>query len=324
MTPQTHIPVLLDSVLQALCPRDDEIYVDGTFGRGGYARAILNSAKCRLYGMDRDPHAIAVAKQFETQFPSRFTALQGSFCSMADQLTTRGVDAVDGIILDIGVSSPQLDDASRGFSFRYDGPLDMRMSLEGDSAAHVVNTYDEQDLANIIYTYGQERHSRRIARKIVAMRGKCPFATTLQLADAIRSVVPKSRDGLDPATRTFQGLRIAVNDELGQLERVLHLSLSLLRAGGRLVVVTFHSLEDRIVKHFMHRHSKATPTTHRHLPVSNEGDSEPLLSLPRRKPIVPSEAEIRHNPRCRSSKMRMAIRTLAPLSPSFSVSCPVP
>lgn len=306
-----HIPVLLDAVVDALNPTDGETYVDGTFGRGGYARAVLNRASCTLYGMDRDPHAIAVAKQFENQFPSRFTALQGSFSSMTDQLATQGLDTVDGILLDIGVSSPQIDDPLRGFSFRFDGPLDMRMSLDGISAQDIVNTYDEGEIADIIYKYGEERHSRRIAKKIVSVRAETPFTTTFQLADVVRSVVPKSRDGIDPATRTFQGLRIAVNDELGELERVLQSSLSLLKAGGRLVVVTFHSLEDRIVKQFLHRHSKTTTDTPRHLPIT--GDAvKPLFTQPNRKAIPPTDVEIAENPRCRSAKLRYAIRTETP------------
>ena len=305
---QSHIPVLLDEVMGALSPRGNEIYVDGTFGRGGYARAILNHAPCQLYGIDRDPQAIAIAKQFENQFPSRFTAIQGSFSSMTDQLAARGISSVDGIVLDIGVSSPQIDDASRGFSFRFDGPLDMRMSNDGLSAAHIVNTYDENDIANIIYQFGEERYSRKIARRIIEVRAENPITTTFQLADLVRACVPKSRDGIDPATRTFQGLRIAVNDELGELDKALEQSLPLLKSGGRLVVVTFHSLEDRRVKKFMHEHSKTSATVSRHMPVAND-DIAPLLHQPMRKAVAPSADELKKNPRARSSKLRYAVRT---------------
>ena len=307
----SHVPVLLNEIIGALSPQADEVFVDGTFGRGGYARAILNSAPCKLYGMDRDPQAIEVAKQFETEFPSRFTAIQGSFSSMTDQLATRGVSSVDGIVLDIGVSSPQIDDASRGFSFRFDGPLDMRMSKEGVSAAHIVNTYDETEIANIIYQFGEERFSRKIARRIVDAREKSSINTTFQLADLVRSCVPKSRDGIDPATRTFQGLRIAVNDELGELDKVLKQSLSLLKSGGRLAVVTFHSLEDKRVKKFMHEHSRTSSPVSRHMPVADDTIS-PLFYQPNRKSIAPSTEELQNNPRARSSKLRYAVRTDAP------------
>ena len=307
----SHVPVLLNEILSALSPKADEVFVDGTFGRGGYARAILDSAPCELYGMDRDPHAIKVAKQFETEFPSRFTAIQGSFSSMTDQLATRGVSSVDGIVLDIGVSSPQIDDASRGFSFRFDGPLDMRMSTDGMSAADIVNTYSETEIANIIYQFGEERFSRKIARRIVEVRDNTPITTTFQLADLVRGCVPKSRDGIDPATRTFQALRIAVNDELGELDKTLQQSLSLLKSGGRLAVVTFHSLEDKRVKKFMHEHSRTSNPVSRHMPVADTAIN-PMFHQPNRKFIAPSADEINNNPRARSSKLRYAIRTDAP------------
>ncbi|HET8726096.1 MAG TPA: 16S rRNA (cytosine(1402)-N(4))-methyltransferase RsmH, partial [Alphaproteobacteria bacterium] len=219
-TPDRHLPVLVAEVVAALAPRDGAIIVDGTFGRGGYTRAILQAADCRVIGIDRDPQAIAAGRAQEAASNGRLVVLQGSFGQM-DAMIAPHHDAVDGVALDLGVSSPQLDDPARGFSFRTDGPLDMRMGDDGPTAAAVVNTLPEEELARVIYEFGEERLSRRVARAIAEARVSAPIERTLQLADIVRRVVPKSKDGIDPATRTFQALRIYVNDELGELDRGL-------------------------------------------------------------------------------------------------------
>ena len=315
---KTHIPVLLDEVVSALKPRADELYVDGTFGAGGYARAVLNAAECSVIGIDRDPDAITRSEIFSTEFGSRFRICEGRFGDMVELMAEIGVDAVDGVMLDIGVSSFQLDEAARGFSFREDGPLDMRMSSQGESAADVVNTYDETDLANIIYKYGEERKSRRIAAAIVRRRAESPFERTLDLAKLVESVlgrppVKKGRKPTHPATRTFQALRIHVNDEMGELERGLAAAEALLRKDGRLVVVSFHSLEDRVVKNFMAERSGRMPAASRHMPMSMEAARPASFRLETRGVIKPSAEEEDQNPRARSSKLRAAIRTSAPI-----------
>ncbi|MBO6803918.1 MAG: 16S rRNA (cytosine(1402)-N(4))-methyltransferase RsmH, partial [Thalassospira sp.] len=295
-----HKPVLLREVLEALAPRDGEIMVDGTFGAGGYSRAILDSANCELYGIDRDPTAVATGKKLEAEYDGRFHMVEGCFGDMAKLLPAAGAQQVDGIVLDIGVSSMQLDQADRGFSFREDGPLDMRMSMSGPTAGDFVNTAEEEDIANVVYRYGEERASRKVARKIIEMRAEEPFTTTSQLARAVRSVVRKSKDGIDPATRTFQALRIYVNDELGELERAMDAAETLLKPGGRLVVVTFHSLEDRQVKTFMKERSGDPNKMSRRLP------GEPEVAIPTfttitRKAVTGQKDEIRANPRARSA-----------------------
>lgn len=306
-----HKPVLLREVLEALAPRDGEIMVDGTFGAGGYSRAILDSANCELYGIDRDPTAVATGKKLEAEYDGRFHMVEGCFGDMGRLIPTAGAEQVDGIVLDIGVSSMQLDQADRGFSFREDGPLDMRMSMSGPTAADFVNTAEEEDIANVIYRYGEERASRKVARKIIEMRAEEPFTTTSQLARAVRSVVRKSKDGIDPATRTFQALRIYVNDELGELERAMEAAETLLKPGGRLVVVTFHSLEDRQVKTFMKERSGDPNKMSRRLP------GEPEVAIPTfttitRKAVTGQKDEIRANPRARSAKLRAVARNEQP------------
>lgn len=306
-----HKPVLLREVLEALAPRDGEIMVDGTFGAGGYSRAILDSANCELYGIDRDPTAVATGKKLEAEYDGRFHMVEGCFGDMAKLLPSAGAPQVDGIVLDIGVSSMQLDQADRGFSFREDGPLDMRMSMSGPTAADFVNTAEEEDIANVVYRYGEERASRKVARKIIEMRAEEPLTTTSQLARAVRSVVRKSKDGIDPATRTFQALRIYVNDELGELERAMDAAETLLKPGGRLVVVTFHSLEDRQVKTFMKERSGDPNKMSRRLP------GEPEVAIPTfttitRKAVTGQKDEIRANPRARSAKLRAVARNDQP------------
>lgn len=311
--PQGHFPVMLPEVIAAMTPSAGEVYVDGTFGAGGYARGLLDAAACEVIGVDRDPDAEKRAASAMAPYAERFRFVAGCFGDVAALLNEIDVPQVDGLVLDLGVSSFQIDQAERGFSFRFDGALDMRMNYGSseETAADIVNTYDETELANIIYKYGEERHSRRIARKIVERRAEVPFETTFDLADVVRGCVPKSRGhSIDPATRTFQALRIAVNDELGELERALDASIKVLKPGGRLVVVTFHSLEDAIVKRFMREHAGVVGGGSRHLPEVTQ--DEPLFSLIYRKAVAPSAEEVAVNSRSRSAKLRAARRTEAP------------
>ncbi|AMJ60649.1 16S rRNA (cytosine(1402)-N(4))-methyltransferase RsmH [Bosea sp. PAMC 26642] len=306
-----HVPVLLAEVLQALAPKAGGRYLDGTFGAGGYARAILDSASdITLLALDRDPTAITGGADIVAAMDGRLTLAQARFGELAEEAQRFQMAPLDGVVLDIGVSSMQIDEAQRGFSFRFDGPLDMRMAREGQSAADLVNEAEEGLLANIIYHYGEERRSRAVARAIIEARRKEPLTTTKQLADLVASIVRGEPGGAHPATRTFQALRIAVNDELGELVRALHAAETVLKPGGRLVVVTFHSLEDRIVKQFMSTRSGRAPAGSRHAPVVSV--AEPTFSLVSRGPVAPSEAEMRANPRARSAKLRAAQRTEVP------------
>ncbi|MEM8948538.1 MAG: 16S rRNA (cytosine(1402)-N(4))-methyltransferase RsmH [Pseudomonadota bacterium] len=305
--PFDHKPVMLEEVLEALAARPDGDYLDGTFGGGGYSRAILETPPRRLVGLDRDPSAVARGRSL-AEASERFTMLEGRFGDMVEHLAEIDIDQLDGIVLDIGVSSQQIDDPARGFSFAADGPLDMRMQADGETAADVVNGTDEQTLASIIYRYGEERASRRIAKAIVERRGEAPITRTGELAKIVADVLGR-RGKIDPATRTFQALRIYVNDELGELERALAAAETLLRPGGRLVVVAFHSLEDRIVKLFLTARSGRTANPSRHLPEVMVGDREPPKFRPlSRRPVMPSDAEIRANPRARSARLRAAER----------------
>ncbi len=314
-----HHPVMLAEVLSCLQPRDGGIYLDGTFGGGGYARAILAQARCTLWAIDRDPQAVARGEALSAELSradheTRLQLIEGGFGDMLALLAERGVARLDGVVLDLGVSSFQLDSPERGFSFRADGPLDMRMSGHGQSAADLVNSLAETELADLIYRFGEERLSRRIARAIVAARAAAPIETTLQLAGIIRGVVPPDRSGrLDPATRSFQALRIQVNDELGEIERGLSGAAALLSPGGRLVVVSFHSLEDRIVKRFMIEAAGRTPSPSRHDPrrlvISRfAGVNFRLLE---NKALRPSPAETGSNPRARSARLRVLERLSA-------------
>lgn len=307
-----HYPVMLNEVIENLSPQDNGVYVDGTFGAGGYTKAILESADCTVIAIDRDPNAISAANVLKQEFGGRFIFVSGCFGDAFELVRAAGFLQVDGFVLDIGVSSMQLDQAERGFSFRFDGALDMRMdTMQGQTAADVVNDVSEGDLANIIYQYGEERLSRRIAKRIAIEREQQRIETTSQLADIIRSVVPRGpKDKIDPATRTFQALRIFVNDELGELERGLIAAEKLLKESGRLVVVSFHSLEDGIVKAFLYERSGRTSNVSRYLPPSVGTSEVSTFTLPKRKAIEPSEAEIQQNPRSRSAKLRVAHRTV--------------
>ncbi|MGI9420653.1 MAG: 16S rRNA (cytosine(1402)-N(4))-methyltransferase RsmH [Geminicoccaceae bacterium] len=302
-----HVPVMLEEVLAALAVRPDGDYLDGTFGGGGYSRAILDVPPRRLIALDRDPSAVARGHALARE-SEKFTMLEGRFGHMTEHLAEIDIDQLDGIVLDIGVSSQQIDDPERGFSFAADGPLDMRMAADGETAADVVNGADEHTLASIIYRYGEERASRRIARAIVQHRGEAPITRTGELAKIVQSVLGR-RGKIDPATRTFQALRIYVNDELGELERALAAAEAMLRPGGRLVVVAFHSLEDRIVKQFLTARSGRTANPSRHLPDVGVGSAAEATFRPlSRRPVTPADQEIRANPRARSARLRAAER----------------
>ena len=306
-----HIPVLLGEVLDALRPAAGETIVDGTFGAGGYTGAILERG-ASVIAFDRDPDAISAGRAMETEFDGRLRLVQAPFAELADH-----VEGVDGVVLDIGVSSMQLDQAERGFSFRADGPLDMRMAQSGASAADVVNSFKAGDLTRIFGLLGEERHAGRIARMIEQRRLKKPFERTLDLADAIETHIGRNpKDRIHPATRVFQALRIFVNDELGQLAQALFSAERALKPGGRLVVVTFHSLEDRVVKRFIADRS-SNPAGSRHLP---EVRSKTITFDKVGNAVEPGEAEVTANPRARSARLRAAIRTEAPVrAADFSI-----
>ena len=299
-----HIPVLLPEMLHALAPRGGATYLDATFGGGGYASAILAAADCTLWAIDRDPDAIARGAALAERFPGRLHLLHGSFAGMLALLADRGVDRLDGVVMDLGLSSFQIDDPARGFSFRADGPLDMRMDRAGPTAADLVATLGEAELADTLYDLGEERLSRRIARAIVQARADAPVTTTGQLAAIIRRVVPKDASGIDPATRSFQALRIRVNDELGQVERALAQAAALLAPGGRLVVVSFHSGEDRLVKRFMAEAAGRGPAPSRHDPRGLANRARAGFRLQSARAVRPGDDEIARNPRARSARLR--------------------
>ncbi|MDT0575660.1 16S rRNA (cytosine(1402)-N(4))-methyltransferase RsmH [Croceicoccus sp. F390] len=309
-----HIPVLLDEVLAALAPLRDAVIIDGTFGAGGYSQALL-AAGARVHGFDRDPHAIAAARDWPQAAGAspRLVLHPRRFSQMADAMQATGIDKVDGVVLDVGVSSMQLDNAERGFAFSQDGPLDMRMSSEGETAADFLNTADEAAIADVLYHYGEERQSRRVARAIVVAR---PLHTTAQLAQVVRKALGFNRNDRrsnapkDPATRSFQAIRIYINTELDELKAGLIAAEGLLVTGGRLAVVSFHSLEDRIVKQFLRDGSNSGAAPSRHLPATRHA-SPPAFSRPA-KAIRPGAGELARNPRARSATLRCAVRTAAP------------
>jgi 16S rRNA (cytosine1402-N4)-methyltransferase len=306
--PAPHVPVLLAEVLEALRVAEGETHVDGTFGAGGYTKAILDKGAAQVYAFDRDPHAIDEGAALAASSGGCLTLVPERFSRMRQALSARGVDEVDGVTLDIGVSSMQLDRSERGFSFQSDGPLDMRMSAEGESAADFLNNASEEEIADVLWRYGEEPKSRRIARAIVAGR---PLDRTGQLAAIVRKAVGwHAGMKKDPATRTFQAIRIHLNEELQELEGGLEAAEQVLRPGGRLAVVTFHSLEDRVVKRFLKERSGDVPAGSRHLPQRVEVRPKPSFDSVAR-PVRAGEAEIGMNPRARSATLRVARRTSA-------------
>ena len=323
MMQSPHQPVMMREVVEAISPRNQGIYVDATFGRGGYTRAMLEAADCRVIAIDRDPDAIAAGQNLRDEFPDRLAIIHGDFAELAALAATGaavlGVGPafedclvqggwVDGITFDLGLSSPQVDVAQRGFSFRLDGPLDMRMSKTGEDAASWINRVDERELATVLWRYGEERASRRIAKAITTARAEAPINRTAQLATIIRAVLPRQRPGqIDPATRSFQAIRIWINDELDQLEAGLDAAEHLLADSGVLAVVSFHSLEDRIVKQFIRQRSGGDARPNRHQPMM-AATAPPRFRMHRRKPAVPMAGEAEANPRARSARLRVAIR----------------
>ncbi|HTI83599.1 MAG TPA: 16S rRNA (cytosine(1402)-N(4))-methyltransferase RsmH [Acetobacteraceae bacterium] len=307
----SHVPVMLSEVIGLLALRDGGRYLDGTFGGGGYAEAILRAGSCTLWAIDRDPDAIARGASLAARYPG-LHLIHGQFGNMLELLVERGATELDGVVLDLGVSSFQLDQVERGFSFRSDGPLDMRMERSGTTAAYLVNTLPERELADTLFQLGEERASRRIARAIVRARALGPIRTTAQLAEIIRGTLPFDRSGIDPATRSFQALRIRVNDELGEIERGLVQASALLAPGGRLVVVSFHSLEDRLVKRFMTDATGHAPAPSRHDPRGLAAREAPRFRLLTARPLRPGAAEIAANPRSRSARLRALERLAVP------------
>ncbi|MEJ6398420.1 16S rRNA (cytosine(1402)-N(4))-methyltransferase RsmH [Yoonia sp. 208BN28-4] len=297
-----HIPVLIKPLIAAVSPVSG-VWLDGTFGAGGYTRELLEAGADKVIGVDRDPLAFELADPWVAEFGDRIELVEGTFSQLDEYASD-----LDGIVLDLGVSSMQLDLAERGFSFMRDGPLDMRMSQDGLSAADLVNTKDEAEIADIIYLYGEERASRRIAKAIVAAR---PVTTTLQLAKIVESCLPRSKPGQShPATRSFQALRIAVNNEYGELAEGLMAAERALKPGGQLAVVTFHSVEDRMVKRFLQMRSGGTANANRFAPAVEQ--IEPAFKVLKKKAIGPDDEELARNPRSRSAKLRVAVRTDAP------------
>lgn len=300
---EKHFPVMLPQVLEAMMPKDGEVYVDATFGNGGYTEALLQAAKCKVIALDRDPNVKNRVDELKAKYGERFEFRAGQFGDFADLIA----EQINGAVFDIGVSSMQLDNSERGFSFAKDAPLDMRMSCAGETAADLVNDMDEKDLADLIYKYGEERKSRQIATKIVAARKVARIETTKQLAELIYTVIHKTPNSIDPATRTFQALRIAVNNELEELETGLASATTRLAPQGRLVVVTFHSLEDRIVKTFFKENSEKNVHVSKYAKVVPEvGDDVVFAEIS--KAVNPSDEEIALNKRSRSAKLRYGIK----------------
>jgi 16S rRNA (cytosine1402-N4)-methyltransferase len=312
-----HVPVLLPQVLAALAPKPGGHYIDATYGGGGYAEAILQAAPgATVLGIDRDPAAIAAGRDAVDRHGGRLTLVESRFGDLEDVARQHGFVPADGVVLDIGVSSMQLDDPARGFSFQADGPLDMRMSGSGPTAADVLNTAEEGTLADILFQLGEERSARAIARRIVARRREAPIASTGELADLVVRVLGReSIAGRHAATRTFQALRIYVNDELGELARALVAAERILAPGGRLAVVTFHSLEDRLVKRFLKQRAQAESQGSRHLPPQGGHVRRPSFRFVNQAPVSPTQQEIAANRRARSAKLRSAVRSDAPAWP---------
>ena len=302
---KVHIPVLVNETIDSLKIKESGIYVDATLGMGGYSQAILNSCHCRLIAIDRDPDSISNSIKLKNKFGERFTPIKGLFSDLKNILAFLGISEINGITFDYGVSSPQIDNSTRGFSFRKDGPLDMRMSKSGMSAEEFLNQSDEKIIFQALKFFGEEKKAKRIASAIIKSR---PLKTTLEFANVIYSILGRPRHNeIDPATRSFQAVRIAVNDELNEISKGLESSLNIMAPGSRIAAVSFHSLEDKIVKNFFRKNSDLESNTNRHLPLSEK--KEKSLKHVTRKPIRPSNLEIQRNPRARSAKLRVAERT---------------
>jgi 16S rRNA (cytosine1402-N4)-methyltransferase len=308
MNMYSHKPVMLNEVLAYLDPKAGEIYVDGTFGGGSYSKAILEKADCKVIGIDRDPEACKRGQIFEEQYKNRFQMLEGCFGDLDQLLENAEIGQINGLVLDLGVSSFQIDDPNRGFSFRFDGPLDMRMGVGGIPASDIVNNRSVEDLRYILKTYGDERFAGKIANAIVKRRLSQKFETTKDLADLIRKIVPKSKDGLDPATRSFQALRIEANDELGEIHKILSCLEKRLAPNGRLVVVSFHSLEDTIIKAYLREKAGKMPNASRFAPSLDLPKSRASFTILTKQAIKPSLDEISSNSRSSSARLRAGMR----------------
>ncbi len=304
--PVRHRPVMLREVLSTLSPRDGEVFLDGTFGAGGHTRALLEAANCRVIALDRDQTAIALGADLVAAMNGRLVLVQERFSNLDKAAERFGFRSLDGVLLDLGVSSMQLDQGERGFSFRHDGPLDMRMGGEGPSAADIVNEWPETDLARVLSALGEERRARAVARAIVQARLESPISRTGQLAEIIRRVVYARPDEIDPATRSFQALRLLVNEELEEVARALFAAERILKPGGRLAVISFHSLEDRLVKTFLTARARAASPS-RHQP--DVVKAAPTFALRQKKALAASDEEVHQNPRARSARLRVAVRT---------------
>ena len=304
-----HIPVLLEETIKALSIKNEEFYIDATFGLGGYSRAILERKECKVLGVDRDPEARLTAESIKVEFNNRFYFQNAKFSQIEQLLEPLKIKKVAGVVFDLGVSSPQLDQENRGFSFKLNGPLDMRMSKEGPTAEEFINKVEENTLANIIFELGDEVFSRRIAKYIISQRAINRITKTVELASIIRKAIPTSKHKIDPATKTFQAIRIYLNDEISELEKGLIAAEKILQPNGILAVVSFHSIEDRIIKKFFLKCSQDKNLS-RHIPVSPS--KQHSLKILTKKPILPSATEIKYNRRARSAKLRVAERTISP------------
>jgi 16S rRNA (cytosine1402-N4)-methyltransferase len=308
MKDMSHIPVMLEDAIKYLDPKDGETYIDCTFGAGGYSSTILEKANCKVIGIDQDPEVAVYAEELHRKYNDRFMFWQCNFAQVMQQMHQNSVPQVDGVVLDLGVSSMQLDRGDRGFSFMHEGPLDMRMSRKGRNAADFINEASEEELARVIYTYGDESDARKIARRIISERQIKPIITTGHLASVVRSAIGFKKSKIDLATKTFQAIRIWVNDELGALERFLDKVDKILKPGGRLVVVSFHSLEDRIVKVFLKANSAKKIALSKYADPAEKYDPNATFEIITKKSIKPSVQETIYNPRSRSAKLRAAIK----------------
>ncbi|MDF2965918.1 MAG: rRNA m(4)C1402 methyltransferase [Rickettsiaceae bacterium] len=308
MKETSHIPVMLEDVIKYLAPKNGETYIDCTFGAGGYSTAILEKASCKVIGIDQDPDVAEYAEELQRKYNDRFVFWQCNFSQILEQMHNNSVGQVDGVVLDLGVSSMQLDRGERGFSFMHDGPLDMRMSRKGRNAADFINDASEEELARVIYTYGDERDARKIARKIVSERQIEAITTTGRLASIVRSAIGFKKSKIDLSTKTFQAIRIWVNDELGALEKLLSQVEKILKPGGRLVIVSFHSLEDRIAKTFLKTNSAKKVALSKYADPAEKYDPNAVFEILTKKSIKPSVQETVYNPRSRSAKLRAATK----------------